>query len=175
VRTGVLDDKAEQWLPRLEDEEKVKAMRTRAEGGTEGDNIQAMETLGLWYMLGQHGLQVDHDKGYELLKRGADLGSVSCMTKAALVLLDQANQNITSRISHGVYLLMTAAEEGSAMATTVIAKCHHNGKLGWPIDLAQAKKWYAKVPYASVHDASKMDIALAADQVVSLGKQLEQS
>eukprot|EP00966_Prymnesium_polylepis_P140363 3242314-Prymnesium_polylepis.1 len=115
-------------------EEKVNVMRTRVES----DDIQAMETLGTWYLLGQAGLQVDHDKAYELVKRGADLGSVSCMTKAALVLMDQANQK--PNLTLGVHLLTEAAEKGSAMATTVIAQSHHNGKLGWPIDLAKAKE-----------------------------------
>ena len=53
VRTGAITgDKAELWRQRIEDEEKVRKMRARAEGG----DAVAMFQLGNWHRIGQHGL-----------------------------------------------------------------------------------------------------------------------
>eukprot|EP00966_Prymnesium_polylepis_P056617 1309899-Prymnesium_polylepis.1 len=106
VRSGVLGgDKAERWLARLKDEEVVKAMRAKEEGGDAG----AMFNLGNWY-------NGNDEKGmataYGWYKRGADVGHASCMWQAGVCLV--FGRGVKTNLVYGMVLVTRAADGGSA-------------------------------------------------------------
>ena len=76
VRSGAIaGDKAQRWMERLSEEEEVKEMVKKAEGG----DVEAMHDLGHWYYMGQKGLTEDLVASARWYKQGADLDDPGCM------------------------------------------------------------------------------------------------
>ena len=163
VRTGVLGgDKAERWLARLEDEEKVKATRARAEGG----DAAAMRELGMWYEHGQHGLEKDWAVAYGWYQRGADLGEPSCLWQAGACLA--YGFGVEKNVTYGVMQVTQGAGGGSAGAAYFLGFAFDKGKFGMPKDPVRAKAWYEKVASAKVRGFAASSIEKAAARVREL-------
>lgn len=165
VRSGAISgDKAERWLERLSDEDLIKALKEKAEGG----NVSAMDFLGTYYLAGQHGLVADAEKAFQWYKKGADLDHPACMAQAGRMLLDGDG---TEEPVFGTALMVQAAMMGSKYAASDLGDRFYDGEGGLPMDLRRAKYWYAKVATAPHDDLTGECIAEAGDRVRELEAQ----
>ena len=168
VRTGVLGgDKAERWLARLKDEDKLKAMRARAEGG----DAAAMWELGCSHMNGLRGLEQDWPAAYGWYRRGADLGDASCLWKAGECLA--TGLGVEKNVTWGMVLVARGAERGSAGAASTLGDCFDRGMRGLPKDVVQAKAWYKTVASSTVRDLDEEEEEESATHVRELSSGCE--
>ncbi|GMI32021.1 hypothetical protein TrCOL_g12147 [Triparma columacea] len=140
VKSGaVSDDKAKAWKAKLENEKKVKNWREAAEGG----DADAMLKLARSYTWGDNGLPKDRKQAREWLKRGAELGDVTCMGFYGRSLLRDLGGDVVSAL--GLFYTSRAAQGGSCLSHLMLGQGFAKGTFGLPQDAAQARVWLTKV------------------------------
>ena len=163
VRTGAISgDKAELWRSRIEEEEEVKKLRERAEGGDTG----AMHRLGVYYAQGRKGLAEDLATGFKWYKRAADANDPCGMAAAGLCLVGGAGVQQNERL--GMLFLSRAAEMGSDLAAYYLGAWYDEGAEGLPQDKAQAAYWYERVASATHTHMTASEVERAAERVREL-------
>merc|ERR1712216_207407 len=76
VKSGVITgEKATRWQAKLENEEKLKTMRGKAEGG----DVNMIYHLGLAYSIGDFGLSANRAESLTWFERGARLNDMRCL------------------------------------------------------------------------------------------------
>ena len=166
VRSGAISgDKAERWLERLSDEDLIKALKEKAEGG----DLTAIDNVATYYLQGKHGLVADAEKAFHWFKKGADLGDPACMAQAGRMLLD--GYGTEEEPAFGTALMVQAAMMGSKFAAKDLGGRFYDGEGGLPMDLRRAKYWYAKVATAPHDDLTDKGIAEAGDRMRELEAQ----
>ena len=159
VRSGAIGgDKAERWLERLSDEELVKATRLKAEGG----DVDAINKLAIWYIVGTHGLVTDCVAAVRLFEQGAKLDDVRsiCM----LGKLYACGLGTEENEALGLCLTTQAAVMGSKHACSNLGDWHYFGRCGLPEDKERARYWYRKVAACEVDDLSESNANKAAER-----------
>ena len=76
----------------------------------EAGNANAFRSMGVWYLKGQFDLPQDVDRGLELTKRAADLGSASAHFNIATVY--STGQHVPSNAKKAVFHYQQAAMRG---------------------------------------------------------------
>ena len=151
VRTGAISGpKADAWSKKLAEEEEVKAMRTRAEGG-DGD---AIHTLAKCYYFGHKGPAKDFKQATGWYRRGHDLGHATCTSD--LGRRYERGEGVEQDKAYALYLYAIAAKDGSETGCGNLASCLAEGYLGLRENYArEATRWYRAMESATVRDASE--------------------
>lgn len=137
---AISGDKAERWLERIKEEEKLKLLKLRAEGG----EASAMAELGGMHFTGLNGVKEDEEEAYRWRKRAADKGHIESFEWAGFHL--QLGIGVNRNTSYGMVMTALGAAQGDRAAAFVLAECFRTGKNeSLPKDDAQAKFWYRKV------------------------------
>ena len=147
VRTGSISGpKAEAWSKKLAEEDEVKAVRARAEGG----DAAAMHELATWYFLGENGLAKDFKQAAGLFQRGDHLGHASCT--AALGVCYARGEGVEQDKTYAVHLYSIAAKDGSEVGCYNLATCLAYGYNGLRPNAPAATRWYRAMESATVRD-----------------------
>ena len=158
VRTSAISGpKAEAWSKKLAEENQVKVMRARAEGGDE----DAINYLGAWYFNGEKGLAKDHKQAAALYQRGYDLGHASCT--ARLGVRYARGEGVEENTTYAVLLYCVAAKGGSEAGCCNLAWCFAIGRYGLPPDAREATRWFRAMESATVRDVSENHRCKAAE------------
>ena len=158
VRSGAIDGtKAEEWLKKHAEEEKVKEVRARAEGG-DGD---AMHELGTWYYQGRKGLTKDFKQAIGWLQRGHELGHATCTN--ALGVRYTYGQGVKQDKAYAMSLYGIAAGRGSENGCHNLARCLARGMNGVRKNVREATRWYRAMENAAVRDADESFRITAAE------------
>lgn len=139
VRSGAIcGDKAAPWLKRLRGEEKMKALKAKAESG----DISAIDKIAHSYDMGINGFVKDYAAAFHWLDVGAKAGSVYCMRKKGFALL--SGKGVRKQSGYGLGLIFQAGEAGSQTAACMLAIWFDEGCHDLPKDRKQANYWYRK-------------------------------
>ena len=148
VRNGAISGpKAEAWSMKLAEEEAVKAMRARAEGG----DTEAMCRMGAWHFFGMRGLAKDAKSGVGWWQRGHDLGHATCT--AGLGVCYVYGQGVEQDEAYALCLYGIAAARGSESGCYILANRLANGWNGLRKNARAATRWYRAMESATVRDA----------------------
>ena len=101
---------------------------------------KARYQVGVFYDLGEYGIEQDRQKASYIFKELADEGDSHCMWIYACELI-WGNGTFPKSIGKGVRLLFEAAENGSANACMTIADFYNEGKLGFDHNIEQRDKY----------------------------------
>lgn len=148
VKSGAISgDKAEAWKKRIAEEEEVTELRRRAEHG----DARSMCKMGRCHREGLKGVAPDLKQAFEWFQKAAEKDQPTATTSAAQALLD--GHGVTKDVSSALLLLGRASGLGSEHAHYVIGFLHQHGSDGLSKDVQAARKWYLKMPTASIHDS----------------------
>ena len=150
VRTGAISGpKADAWSKKLAEEEEVKAMRARAEGG-DGD---AMLALAKWYLRAEKGLTKDDKQAAGWYQRGHDVGNATCT--GALGVRYAKGLGVREDWAYALCLYGIAAARGSELACFNLANCLFRGyhEIGLQPNVREATHWFRAMGSATVRDA----------------------
>ena len=126
------------WMYRLADEKKVKATRTKAEGG----NGYAMWRLGAWYQHGERGLVKDSAQARAWYERSAATRDPMGLSSFGSCLLRGAGG--PQNTSLGLVYITDGAHLGSNFGAYTLGKAFFAGRHGLPEDRVQARFWLKK-------------------------------
>jgi len=148
VKSGAISgDKAEAWTKRIAEEEEVTECRRKAEHG----NVSAMYNMGLYHRDGLKGVAKDLKQSFEWFQKASDLDHPKAMTAMAHALM--YGDGVTKDVSTGLLLLGRASGLGSEHAHYKIGFYHQHGSHGLSEDVQAARKWYLKMPTASIRNS----------------------
>ena len=140
IRSGAIEgEAAEAWRKRLAGETLVKEMRAKAEG----DDGEAMYTLGAWYENGKNGLAEDEAQARAWYERSAatrDPGGLAQFGQYLLYGWGGPEDN-----AFGLVNLMDSAHLGSDVGTYLLGQAFFRGQHGLPKDPLRARFWLKKI------------------------------
>ena len=146
VTSGAIEgDKAAAWKKKLEDENKLKELRAKAE-----HDPRAMFELGLSHAHGLLGLPESHVQARACYKRGTapcKRWSFTETTKCMASYGEYFTKGLGGEPipTLGIVYLTRAAERGSNLAAYQLGMAFFRGSYGLPQDRAQARYWLGKV------------------------------
>ena len=139
IKSGAIEGElATAWMYRLADEKKVKATRTKAEGG----NGYAMWRLGAWYQHGERGLVKDSAQARAWYERSAATRDPMGLSSFGSCLLRGAGG--PQNTSLGLVYITDGAHLGSNFGAYTLGKAFFAGRHGLPEDRVQARFWLKK-------------------------------
>ena len=139
IKSGAIEGElAMAWMYRLADEKKVKATRTKAEGG----NGYAMWRLGAWYQHGERGLVKDSAQARAWYERSAATRDPMGLSSFGSCLLRGAGG--PQNTSLGLVYITDGAHLGSNFGAYTLGKAFFAGRHGLPEDRVQARFWLKK-------------------------------
>ena len=97
-------------------------------------DLEALYQVGVFYDLGEYGIQQDQRRASEIFKKLSDAGYSHCMWIHACELLWGLGA-FPINVEEGLTLLDKAIEHGSAGACITKANFYHNGEFSFSIDL----------------------------------------
>ena len=151
IKSGAIEGElAMAWMYRLADEKKVKATRTKAEGG----NGYAMWRLGAWYQHGERGLVKDSAQARAWYERSAatrDPMGLSCFGSCLL-----RGAGGPQNTSLGLVYITDGAHLGSNLGAFRLGEAFFKGN-GLPKDPVQARFWLKKVADGECEHKHLMD------------------
>ena len=140
VESGAVDDElATAWKLKLADETLVKETLALAEGG----DGEAMQSLGLWYMMGKNGLAKDDAQARAWYERSAAARYPKGLANFGNYLLrgiGGPQDNV-----FGIMNVTQAAELGSDVGAVLLGSGFFGGIWGLPKDPVRARYWLKKV------------------------------
>ncbi len=141
IKSGAIDGEiSAAWTKKLADEEEVKEMRARAEGGDEMASWQ----LGMWYQKGMKGLAKDDVQARAWYERSAAAGDPRGLALFGQYLLCGWGGPQDSALGL-VNLTEAARHDGSDVAAYILGNTFFHGYHGLPKDPVQARPWLEKV------------------------------
>eukprot|EP00562_Extubocellulus_spinifer_P014470 CAMPEP_0178566588 /NCGR_PEP_ID=MMETSP0697-20121206/14838_1 /TAXON_ID=265572 /ORGANISM="Extubocellulus spinifer, Strain CCMP396" /LENGTH=329 /DNA_ID=CAMNT_0020200397 /DNA_START=325 /DNA_END=1314 /DNA_ORIENTATION=- len=145
VDNGVIDGRlVEEWKKAMDAKEevektkkkdKVEETKKKAEKG----DVEAMYNLALWYRQGTRGLLQSDEESYRWYKLAADLKDARAMALAGWCLV--TGFGVEENVSHGMALILSAAERGSDYACICMGHSYLKGLYGLPEDKKEAIYW----------------------------------
>jgi TPR repeat protein len=150
VQSGAITgSKADAWKKAIADEEKVAALRVKAEGG----DAVAMRTLGFAYRDGMQGLREDLTQAFTWFKRAADLKDVRSLSGCGCAYLN--GHGVEHSNSRACTILGTAATLGSEHACGLLGLANAEGIWGFDKNPQEATRWYRDMQKCACRDSTK--------------------
>ena len=169
VRSGAIDgDIAKAWTKKLAQEEEVKEMRARAEGG----DAEAMHLLGLLYNCGQLGLARDEAQARAWYSFSAAAGDPRGLAEFGRCLLNGVGGPRNIRI--GLEMVRKAAALGSDVAAFRLGESFFGGFHGLPKDPARSRYWLKKAVDGECEYKHLPDVDVARDDAAEMFPDLNQ-
>ena len=140
VKSGALSgDKCEAWTKKLKREKAVAELRAKAEAG----DVEAMNTLGWWFLYGWNGHDKDQELSFYWTKRAADLDDVRAMARLADCY--QAGLGTEEDLTQYAIKLTQAALLGDSHAIYSMATNYYVGDNGFKKSASDALCWAKKM------------------------------
>ena len=119
--------------------------------------------MGIWHRDGEKGLAKDETKGFEWVKKAADLDYPPALASCGFYYIN--GLGVEEDATRGLIMMGQAAALGSDYACYVLGHDYENGLGGAKKDRAEAAKWYRRMDGCKHKNCSEEVLAKVAERL----------